>query len=141
MNDLGMQFLLLTVMFFIAALSGLGVGSGGLFVIFLTSFLHFSPTDARVTNLLFFIISSLGAFIVHSMRGKIRYKIVFFVSVIGAFGTVLGTVAGSMIGDSLLKFSFGSLLLFSGFATVFGKKARNFIRFLSSKRKNMPSKL
>ena len=47
------------VSFFIAVLSGLGVGSGGLFVIWLTAAYGVSATQARGMNLLFFVFSIL----------------------------------------------------------------------------------
>ena len=45
------------VALFIAILSGLGVGSGGLFVIWLTSVYGVSAPQARGMNLLFFVFS------------------------------------------------------------------------------------
>lgn len=129
------------IIFFIAALSGLGVGSGGLLVIFLTSYLHFSPTDARVTNLLFFIISSTGALIIHALKGRIKYKLVLCAAAFGIVGTLIGTSLGRIIGDTMLKFLFGIMLVISGGYGVFGKKIKRFLRFVASFRKKRPSKL
>ena len=115
-------------MLLIAVLSGLGVGSGGLLVIFLTSYLNFAPTDARLTNLLFFIFSSLGAFLVHSRKERIKYKIVLCASVFGILGTLVGTYLGTLFGDTTLKISFGILLLFSGLYGVAGRKIKKILK-------------
>ena len=141
MDGLMQKSIVFAVMLLIAAMSGLGVGSGGLLVIFLTSFLSFPATDARVTNLLFFVISATGAFLVHSYRRRIKYRLVIFVSILGCIGTVIGSAAGQLIGDTLLKFLFGILLLISGFMTIFGKKILQAVRFLSAARKNIKFKL
>ncbi len=118
------------IIFLIAVMSGLGVGSGGLLVIFLTSYLHFAPAEARVTNLLFFIISSLGALIIHSFKGRIKYKLVFFAALFGIIGTLFGTSVGKILGDTVLKFIFGILLVISGGYVIFGKKITKTARAL-----------
>lgn len=140
MNNASFIFII-AVIFLIAALSGLGVGSGGLLVIFLTSALKFSPTDARVTNLLFFIISSTGALIIHSAKGRIRYKLVLCAAAFGILGTLIGTSVGRLIGDTVLKFLFGIMLVLSGTYSIFGRKIKKFIKSLVSPRKNPPAKL
>lgn len=129
------------VIFLIAALSGLGVGSGGLLVIFLTSYLQVSPTDARVTNLLFFIISSTGALFIHSLKGRINYKLVLIAAISGILGTFIGSTAGRLIGDTLLKFLFGIMLVISGTYGIFGKKIKKVFKIFSSIRKKRPGKL
>lgn len=134
-------YLIASVMFLIAALSGLGVGSGGLLVIFLTSYLNFPPTDARATNLLFFIISSSGALIIHSIKGRINYKLVICAAAFGIIGTLIGTSVGRLIGDVSLKLMFGIMLVISGAGGLFGKKIKGFFKFLSNPTKKRPSKL
>ena len=128
-------------MLLIAALSGLGVGSGGLLVIFLASHLNFAPTEARLSNLLFFILSSTGAFLIHSRRGKIKYKIVVFASLIGILGTLLGTWIGGFFTDTTLKFLFGIMLVISGFYGVFGKNFKGIFKKIARLLKKRPSKL
>ena len=134
-------FFIAAVIFLIAVLSGLGVGSGGLLVIFLTSYLHFAPTDARITNLLFFIISSTGALLIHSLKGRINYKLVVCAAAFGILGTLIGTSLGKLIGDTLLKFLFGIMLIISGAYGIFGKKIKRFLKFFASLGKKRPSKL
>ena len=48
--------------FLVALLMGMGVGGGGLFVIFLTLCLNYGQINAQGTNLLFFIIAILASF-------------------------------------------------------------------------------
>ena len=51
--------------FLVAMLMGMGVGGGGLFVIFLTLCLNFGQINAQGTNLMFFIITIIASFLVH----------------------------------------------------------------------------
>ncbi len=131
------NFYIFVPMLLIAVLSGLGVGSGGLLVIFLTSFIGLAPTSARVTNLLFFILSSSGALISHSLKGRIKFKLVAFIAAFGILGTFIGTAAGKLIGDSVLKLIFGIMLVISGAITVFGKKIKEAFRNLLSARRRL----
>ena len=134
-------FLVAIIMFLIASMSGIGVGSGGLLVIFLTSYLAYSHIDARVTNLAFFILSSLGAFAVHSFKGRIKFRLVLWMSAIGILGTFLGTAIGRLINDTTLRLCFGIMLLISGGATLFGRKIKDFLQFLKHSKKKFSPKL
>ena len=134
-------FFVAIIMFFIASMSGIGVGSGGLLVIFLTSYLTYSHIDARVTNLAFFILSSLGALIVHSFKGRIKFRLVLWMSAIGIIGTFLGTAIGGLINDTTLRLIFGIMLLISGGATLFGRKIKSFLHFLKDFKKKAHPKL
>ena len=134
-------FLVAIIMFLIASMSGIGVGSGGLLVIFLTSYLSYSHVDARTTNLAFFILSSLGALAIHSFKGRIKFKLVLWMSAIGVLGTFIGTAAGRIINDTTIRLIFGIMLLISGGATLFGRKIKNFLHFLKNTEKKASTKL
>ena len=109
----------ITVSFLIAALSGLGVGSGGLFVIWLTATSAVSLSTARGLNLLFFVFSAGGAFIIHLKRRKIRFSLVGFLALFAALGTALGSLFGSLASPTLIKRLFGIMLVISGIRTLF----------------------
>ena len=112
------------VSLFIAILSGLGVGSGGLFVIWLTMVEGVGSVEARGMNLLFFVFSATSALIFHLIRKRIAIKLVFFLSLFGAIGTVVGSCIGNMIDPTLLKRIFGGMLILSGLYALMGKKQK-----------------
>ena len=106
----------------IAILSGLGVGSGGLLVIWLTEVCSVDPIQARGINLLFFVFSASAAFIFHLKRRKIDLKLSFFLSLFALTGTLAGALLGRAIDSGFLRKIFGGVLVFSGIYSLFGKK-------------------
>lgn len=104
--------------FFIAILSGLGVGSGGLLVIWLTMVQGMDAIGARGLNLLFFIFSGSAALIFHILRKRLRYRLVIFMAIFACVGTAAGSFLGAYISASLLRRIFGGMLIISGGYTV-----------------------
>ena len=102
----------------IATLSGLGVGSGGLLVIWLTLLGGVAPETARGLNLLFFVFSSGSAMIVHSLKGRIRIKTVASLALFACVGTLVGTFIGARTDSAQLKKIFGAVLFLSGAYTL-----------------------
>ena len=76
--------------FLLAALSGMGVGGGGLFVVFLSLFSDLPQITIQGINLLFFIFSSGAAVLIHVSRRHIFGKAVLTMIVFGILGSLLG---------------------------------------------------
>ncbi len=110
-----------TAAFFIALLSGLGVGSGGLLVIWLTMIEGVSPESARGLNLLFFVFSASAAILVHLYRRRINMRLVTVLSLFACLGTLAGTYLSSSVDSGLLRKIFGGMLVFSGGYTLISK--------------------
>ena len=72
------------VSFLVALLMGMGVGGGGLFVIFLTMCLNYGQIYAQGTNLVFFIIAILSSIFVHLRKRKLYFKQIFVMAIIGS---------------------------------------------------------
>jgi uncharacterized membrane protein YfcA len=106
------------VSFFIAILSGLGVGSGGLLMIWMTLVEGISATDARGLNLLFFIFSAGAALVFHILRKRLKYGLVIFMSVFASVGTLVGSYVGSQVSPELLRRLLGGVLAASGVYTL-----------------------
>lgn len=104
--------------FFIAILSGLGVGSGGLLVIWLTMVQGMDAIGARGLNLLFFIFSGSAALIFHILRKRLRYKLVIFMAIFACVGTAIGSYVGAYISATHLRKFFGAMLIISGGYTI-----------------------
>ena len=109
--------------FIIAVLSGLGVGSGGLFVIWLTIFEGVSQISAQGLNLLFFLFSSGASLLVHVQKRKIFWNAVLFLVILGIIGSLIGSFIAGSVSPSIMKKLFGAMLIFSGAASLLGKKS------------------
>ena len=113
------------VSLFIAILSGLGVGSGGLFVVWLTMVEGVDAIGARGLNLLFFVFSATSALLFHLIRKRIRVQTVLILSLFGAGGTLVGSLIGDSINPFILKKIFGAMLFLSGLRSLLGKAKQN----------------
>lgn len=122
MSDLGLRIVNGAAAFFVAVLSGLGVGSGGLFVIWLT-FMGVGATQARGMNLLFFVFSASAALVLHlKNKRNIDIGLVLYLAVFALAGTMIGGIVGKGLDGALLRKIFGGVLVLSGCYTLFGKK-------------------
>ena len=122
MSDLGLRAVNAVAAFFVAVLSGLGVGSGGLFVIWLT-FMGVGATQARGMNLLFFVFSASAALVLHlKNKRNIDLGLVMYLAAFALLGTVVGGYVGKGLDGLLLRQIFGGILVLSGCYTLFGKK-------------------
>lgn len=97
-----------------AVLSGMGVGSGGLLVIYLTMLGEYDQITAQGLNLLFFIFSSGSAMLFHFTHRKINYGAVMILVVFGIAGAGLGSILLIIIGGDIARKFFGIMLVFSG---------------------------
>ena len=103
------------VIFIIAALSGLGVGSGGILVIYLTLIEKAPQLTAQGANLIFFILASLASLIFNLPKRRIPYGAVILMSVLGICGSFAGTHFASVLPAEILRKIFGFMLIGSGF--------------------------
>ena len=108
--------------FVIAALSGLGVGSGGLLVIYLTLINKMPQLAAQGANLIFFILASLASLIFNLPKRRIPYGAVFVMSALGICGSFLGTYLASILSAEVLRKIFGAMLVGSGLYALKSKK-------------------
>ena len=95
-------------------LSGLGVGSGGLLVVFLTKYREIGQLFAQGVNLIFFIFSSGASTAVNLRARNICYGAVTFMSIGGTIGAIVGALVASVLAPDLLRIGFGIMLLIGG---------------------------
>lgn len=108
--------------FAVAILAGMGVGGGGLLVLYLTAVRHTAQVEAQGINLIFFLAASLGAMLVHLKKQKLRWRTILLLSLGGVLSAPFGAYLASVTETALLRRLFGGLLLLSGVAALFGKK-------------------
>ena len=107
--------------FVIAVLTGLGVGSGGLYILYLTLLKDVPQGEAQGLNLIFFIAASLAAAIVNTLKKRISFSAVFLFSATGIVGTFLGAGLASVLRGKALSVIFGVLLVSAGTMAIFTK--------------------
>lgn len=104
--------------FLISVLMGMGVGGGGLFVIFLTLCLNYGQILAQGTNLAFFILSAVASLFVHFKKRKIRFIQVLTLISFGAVGCLIFSNLANVVDPSIPRKVLGGLLIASGIYTI-----------------------
>ena len=106
----------------IATLTGMGVGGGGLFALYLKYFSDYGQIDVQAINLLFFLFASGASLLIHLQKRKIYFVAVVIMTLFGVLGSLVGsTVALNVDGDILSKI-FGSVMIAAGVYSFFLKK-------------------
>ena len=105
----------------IATLAGLGIGGGGLLVIYLTLVLNTDQLTAQGINLIFFIFSATASLFIHFQKRKINIEAVTIIAVTGITASVLGSYISHNIDTDILRKIFGGLLVASGALALFKK--------------------
>lgn len=109
----------------IAILSGMGVGGGGLLVIYLTLFENTEQIIAQGTNLCFFIAAAIASTLYNIKKKRIAWRITLILSLFGSICSLFGSQLAGEINPDMLRKIFGGMLAFGGISSLlssFGKK-------------------
>ena len=109
----------------IAILSGMGVGGGGLLVIYLTLFEGVEQIISQGTNLIFFIAVAVTSTIYNISKRKIVWKTALILSISGAIFSLIGALIAGTINPNILQKIFGGMLIIGGISSListFSKK-------------------
>lgn len=110
--------------FFAAILSGLGIGSAGLFVLYLTLIAGYAQPEAQALNLLFFILSAGAALLLHIRERKIPWRVVLFLIACAIPGALVGSSLVRMLDATLIRKLFGGMLVVTGVPTLLSKERK-----------------
>jgi uncharacterized protein len=100
---------------FLAGFIGaLGLGGGGVLVMFLTAFMGVGQLKAQGTNLLFFIPVGLFALLIHSRKKLVSWKIAVPAIICGLAGAGIGCLLANILGAFAMRKIFGAMLLILG---------------------------
>ncbi len=114
-----MKIISVIVAFIISILSGLGVGGGGLFVIYLALFTDTPQLTIQGVNLVFFLFSASASLLIHLQKRKIFFLAVCIMSLFGIIGALAGSFLSANVEEALLKKAFGIMLILSGSISLF----------------------
>ena len=128
-----MSALDLAVAFGAAVLQGLGIGSGGIYLLWLTLAAGVGQTAAQGMNLLFSVAALGAGAAVNARGGRIPLRTLLFCLVAGLPGCVLGSLLAGAVGDAWLRRLLGLLLTVGG-GTVLWRTLRIFRRNIRKRR-------
>ncbi len=105
-----------------ASLCGMGVGGGGLLVIWLTLVRHYEQHMSQSLNLLFFIAAAAASMVVHLRNRSLDWRVTLKLALPAMLGTAVGSMIAMELSSALLRRSFGGLLVLSGIKTLLGRR-------------------
>lgn len=94
--------------------AGLGVGGGGLLVLYLAGLCGMPPYTAQGINLLFYLCAVLGAFPVHIKKQTLSWRLLFELCILGVPASLLGALLGAHIPQRAARIAMGYFLLAGG---------------------------
>ena len=111
------------ISFLIAALSGMGVGGGGLFVIYLSLFTTIPQIQCQGINLLFFILAGGAGLFIHQKNRKF-FSVTLLLAITAMIGAILGVTVSGFVSNDILRKAFGTMLVITGIFSL-EKLSRN----------------
>ncbi len=111
----------LVAAFLCAILSGLGVGSAGIFVLYLTLLAAYPQAEAQGLNLLFFLFSAGAALLLHIRERRIPRRLVLFLIIFAVPGALLGSYLARTLDPSVIRRIFGGMLVVTGLPGLLGR--------------------
>lgn len=97
-----------------AVLSGLGIGSAGIFVLYLTLVAGFPQPEAQAINLLFFLLSAGAALLYHAKERRIPLRVVLFLVACAIPGAIAGCILVRVLDATVIRKLFGGMLTVTG---------------------------
>ena len=105
-----------------ATLSGLGVGSAGILVLYLTRAEGVPQLTAQGLNLLFFLASGITSLLFSLRKTPPLWRYQCLLLLTGIPGALLGVELATLLPAAVLRRALGALLIFCGVRGLFGKK-------------------
>ena len=105
-----------------AIVGSMGLGGGGVLIIYFNLFTQTPQTLAQGINLLFFIPIAVFSVIIYQKDRLIKWRVVIPFTAVGVFASVFGAYLSNSIDDIWLRRGFGVLLLIMGLRELFSKK-------------------
>lgn len=102
------------VSFCSGVLSSMGLGGGGILIIYLTLFSEVSQIQAQGINLIFFAFISLVSAVSFYIKKLVDWPLILPAVLLGPLGALLGFYLSSLINPQILSKIFGALLILVG---------------------------
>lgn len=108
--------------FLCAALSGMGVGGGGLLLIYIAMFTDTPQKEAQLYNLIFFMCASASALLLHVKKRRLDIRVISLLALSGVSGAIVGSVILRGLGNGAAGTILGGFLFLSGAASFFSRE-------------------
>ncbi len=112
----------LAACFVCAVLSGLGVGSAGIFTLYLTVLAGYPQTEAQALNLFFFLFSAGASLLLHVRERTIPRRLTLVLILCAVPGTLVGSYFARTLDPSLVRRLFGGMLVLTGVPVLLGRR-------------------
>ncbi|MBR6533152.1 MAG: TSUP family transporter [Clostridia bacterium] len=109
---------------FSGILGSMGLGGGGILIIYLALFTDTKQLTAQGINLLFFIPIGILSIIIYSIKKQIKWKPTLKIAVFGIIGAIIGILLADVLGGDITRKIFGGLLILMGISELFKKTNR-----------------
>ena len=119
----------------IALFSGMGVGGGGLFAVYLSVFTDIPQLAVQGYNLLFFLFSAGASVTVQLFRRKIPFVAVGIMIASGILGALLGTALTGHLPSEWLRRIFGIMLVSGGIVSLKKLTSQKYSKNTSTEKK------
>ena len=116
----------------IALLSGMGVGGGGLFAVYLSIFTDTPQLSIQGYNLLFFLFSAGASVVIQLFRRNIPIFAVGIMVLSGMVGASAGFFLTSALSSDLLRRLFGIMLISGGIMSLRKLSKKEYDKNISS---------
>jgi uncharacterized membrane protein YfcA len=110
---------------FSGIVGAMGLGGGGVLVLYLTLILNENQLTSQGINLLFFLPCAVLSVILHTRKKLIKWYELLPIIIGGVLGVALGAWLALFIATKLLSKLFGGFLLLIGLKELFAKKKAN----------------
>ena len=104
--------------------SSLGLGGGGILVLYLSLFLGMSQTQAGGINLIFFLPIAVVSILIHLKNKRINYKLALKCAPFGIDGAIGGSLIAHQIDPTLIGKAFAIFVLILGIRELFSKNQK-----------------
>ena len=108
---------------FSGILGSMGLGGGGILIIYLSIFTDTKQLTAQGINLLFFIPIGLLSVIIYSIKKQIKWKTTLKIAIFGIIGAIIGILLADLLGGQITRKIFGCLLIAMGINELLKKKS------------------
>lgn len=110
--------------FLSAVLGALGMGGGGILVLYLTAYAGVPQLEAQGINLVFFVPVAAVALCIHQKNRLIDWRCALPCIFLGAVGVYFGVKLAMLLEQKLLGKLFGGFLMLIGIRELFAKRRR-----------------
>ena len=109
---------------FSGILGGMGLGGGGILIIYLSLFTDTKQLTAQGINLLFFIPIGIIALTIYAFKRQIKWKATLKYAAFGLLGSLTGLYTTNFLGGEITGKIFGVLLIALGINEIFKRNRK-----------------